>query len=52
MDAVNYIEKVKDVLYMSRTVSDHQENTNFTEEEIEAINKANAEHYPEFYKPE
>jgi hypothetical protein len=52
MDAVNYIEKVKDVLYMSRTVSDYQENTDFTEEEIEAINKANAEHYPEFYKPE
>ena len=52
MDAVNYIEKVKDVLYMSRIVSDHQENTEFTEEEIKAINKASAEHYPEFYKPE
>ena len=52
MDAVNYIEKVKDVLYMSRTVSDHQEDADFTKEEIEAINKANAEHYPEYYKPE
>tara|TARA_R100000458_G_C8040720_1_gene92190 strand:+ start:149 stop:469 length:321 start_codon:yes stop_codon:yes gene_type:complete len=52
MDAVNYIEKVKDVLYMSRTISDYQENTDFTDEEIEAINKASAEHYPEFYKPE
>ncbi len=51
MDAVNYIEKVKDVLYMSRTIPDHQENTDFTDEEIEAINKASAEHYPEFYKP-
>ena len=46
------IEKVKDVLYMSRTVSDHQEDADFTKEEIEAINKANAEHYPEYYKPE
>jgi len=52
MDAVNYIEKVKDVLYMSRTIADHQENTDFTDEEIDAINKASAEHYPEFYKPE
>ena len=43
MDAVNYIEKVKDVL-------DYDENRN--DEEIEAINKASAEHYPEFYKPE
>ena len=51
MDAVNYIEKVKDVLYM-RTVSDYQEGIGFTEEEMEAINKANAEYYPEFYKPE
>ena len=51
MDAVNYIEKVKDVLYM-RTVSDYQEGIDFTEEEKEAINKANAEYYPEFYKPE
>jgi len=52
MDAVNYIEKVKDVLYMSRTISDYQEDTNFTDKEIEAINKASAEYYPEFYKPE
>ena len=51
MDAVNYIEKVKDVLYM-RTVWDYQEGTDFTDEEIEAINRASAEHYPEFYKPE
>ena len=51
MDAVNYIEKVKDVLYM-RAVSDYQEGVDFTEEEMEAINKANAEYYPEFYKPE
>ena len=35
MDAVNYIEKVKDVLYMSRTVSDHQEDADFTKEEID-----------------
>ena len=51
MDAVNYIEKVKDVLYMSK-VSDYQEGIDFTEEEMQAINKANAEYYPEFYKPE
>ena len=51
MDAVNYIEKVKDVLYM-QTVSDYQEGIDFTDEEIEAINKASAEYYPEFYKPE
>ena len=43
MDAVNYIEKVKDVL-------DYDENRN--DEELEAINKANAEYYPEYYKPE
>ena len=51
MDAVNYIEKVKDVLYM-QTVSDYQEGIDFTDEEIEAINKASAEYYPEYYKPE
>tara|TARA_R100000479_G_scaffold20078_1_gene7570 strand:+ start:62 stop:340 length:279 start_codon:yes stop_codon:yes gene_type:complete len=43
MDAVNYIEKVKDVL-------DYDEYRN--DEKLEEINKANAEHYPEFYKPE
>ena len=43
MDAVNYIEKVKDVL-------DYDENRN--DEEIEAINKISAEYYPEYYKPE
>jgi len=35
-----------------RAVSDYQEGVDFTEEEMEAINKANAEYYPEFYKPE
>ena len=39
MDAVNYIEKVKDVLYMSRTISDYQEDTNFTDKEIERIDR-------------
>ena len=48
MDAVNYIEKVKDVLGTSKTVSD----LIISNKEIEAINKANAEHYPEYYKPE
>ena len=48
MDAVNYIEKVKDVLGTSKTVSD----LIISNKKIEAINKANAEHYPEFYKPE
>ena len=48
MDAVNYIEKVKDVLGTSKTVSD----LIISNKEIEAINKVNAEHYPEFYKPE
>ena len=43
MDAVNYIEKVKDIL-------DYDENRD--DEKLEAINKANAEHYPEYYKPE
>ena len=48
MDAVNYIEKVKDVLGTSKTVSD----LIISNKEIEAINKVNAEHYPEYYKPE
>tara|TARA_Y100000114_G_scaffold76716_1_gene70414 strand:+ start:38 stop:427 length:390 start_codon:yes stop_codon:yes gene_type:complete len=48
MDAVNYIEKVKDVLGTSKTVSD----LIISNKEIEAINKVNAEHYPEFYKPQ
>jgi cob(I)alamin adenosyltransferase len=43
MDAVNYIEKVKDVLHYDEKIND---------EKIDAINKANAEYYPEFYKPE
>ena len=43
MDAVNYIEKVKDVL-------DYDEN--IIDERNEAINKVNAENYPEFWKPE
>ena len=43
MDAVNYIEKVKDVL-------DYEEN--IIDKRNEAINKVNAEYYPEFYKPE
>ena len=43
MDAVNYIEKVKDVL-------DYDEKR--YDEKNEAINKVNAEHYPEYYKPE